>query len=627
MRILIANRGEIARRIIAGAHKGGHSTVAVYADPDRMAPHVSEANDARRIGPADLAASYLNAEALIGAMADSGADAVHPGYGFLAENGAFARAVIGAGYTWIGPHPEAMERMGSKIEARRIADSAGVPTIPGYDESQLPADLAAAADRIGYPVLVKASAGGGGRGIRIAHEPDKFLAALEEASTEAERAFGDGAMIVERFIQQPRHVEVQLIGDKHGNVIHLGTRECSLQRRYQKVIEEAPAPNLPAETIVAMGDAAVALGHNMSYDSAGTVEFIVDDVTGEFFFLEMNTRLQVEHPVTEQVTGLDLVDLMIRSAAGEPLGFTQEEVTITGHAFEARINAEDPWAGFVPQTGVVTDLSIPPGVRWDAAVVLGSEISPHYDSMIAKVIVDGPDRDTARLRLISALDHLVLGEVPHNAGFLRWLLTQPPVVAGRVTTRFIDELDDITAPDASQAAMAAADAFRTAADAQRQRGSVWQQIGPARLTTHTNAKTMLLERGEQGFELGLTSRYTGAPVATTVDLTGRRVAVNLNGETFTFAVPRVEDRWAPEGSGPGDSGAAITSPFPAIVVEVHAVAGQSVAQGDVLVVIEAMKMLHSLEAKGDAVIAEVRVAAGDQVESNSVLVTFAEAPE
>ncbi len=627
MRILIANRGEIARRIIAGAHKGGHSTVAVYADPDRTAPHVAEANDARRIGPAELAASYLNVDALLAAMADSGADAVHPGYGFLAENGAFARAVITAGHTWIGPHPEAMERMGSKIEARRIASAAGVPTIPGYDESQVPADLAAAADRIGYPVLVKASAGGGGRGIRIAHQPDQFLAALAEASSESERAFGDGAMIVERFIQQPRHVEVQLIGDKHGNVIHLGTRECSLQRRYQKVIEEAPAPNLPPQTLAAMGEAAVALGHNMSYDSAGTVEFIVDDVTGEFFFLEMNTRLQVEHPVTEQVTGLDIVDLMIRSAAGEPLGFAQDDVTITGHAFEARINAEDPWAGFVPQTGRVTHLVVPAGVRWDAAVVAGSEISPHYDSMIAKVIVDGPDRDTARLRLIAALDALVLGDVPHNAGFLRWLLTQAPVVAGRVTTRFIDELDDITAPDASLAALAGADAFRTAAAVEHRRGSVWQQVGPVRLTTHKNTKTMLLDRNDEHFEVEPASRYTGAPVATSIDLAGRQVAVNLDGETFTFVVPRVEERWAPEGSGPGDSGAAITSPFPAIVVEVHAVAGQAVAQGDVLVVIEAMKMLHSLEAKGDAVIAEVRVAAGDQVESNSVLVTFAEAPE
>ena len=420
MRILIANRGEIARRIIRTARRLGHETVAVYGDPDRNAAHVQEADVSVRLGPASLTESYLSQERLLAAIRETGAHAVHPGYGFLAENAAFARAVVDAGAHWIGPHPEAVERMGSKIEARRIAADAGVPIIPGYDESQDAADLLAAAERIGYPVLVKAAAGGGGKGIRIVHSPDAFADALAEASSEAERNFGDGAMIVERYVQRPRHVEVQIVGDRHGNVVHLGTRECSVQRRYQKVLEEAPAPNLPDATRNGLHDAAVSLAKAMDYDSAGTVEFVVDDESGDFFFLEMNTRLQVEHPVTEEVTGLDIVEMMIRSAEGEPLAIAQPDVRFDGHAFECRINAENPADGFGPDIGTIERLHVgfdggplsqPSGrCRWDAAVRAGDEVTPFYDSMIAKLIVWDQDRpaalDTLRGWLVAAMNDL-----------------------------------------------------------------------------------------------------------------------------------------------------------------------------------------------------------------------------
>ncbi|NNE13074.1 MAG: ATP-grasp domain-containing protein, partial [Ilumatobacter sp.] len=489
MRILIANRGEIARRVIRTAQRLGHETVAVYGDPDRNAAHVAEADVAFRLGPAALAESYLSQERLLAAIRETGAEAVHPGYGFFSENAAFARAVVDVGARWIGPHPEAVERMGSKIEARRLAEAAGVPIIPGYDESQDPADLAAAAERIGFPVLVKAAAGGGGKGIRIVHSPAEFDAALAEASSEAERSFGDGAMIVERYIQRPRHVEVQIVGDRHGSAIHLGTRECSVQRRYQKVLEEAPAPNLPAATRSGLHDAAVALATDMRYDSAGTVEFIVDDETGDFFFLEMNTRLQVEHPVTEEVTGLDIVELMIRSAQDEPLPIAQTDVTFTGHAFECRINAENPAEGFSPDIGTIQRLRIgfdggpvfkPTGrFRWDAAVREGDEVTPYYDSMIAKLIVWDEDREAALATLRGHLDGLRIDGLVTTAPFHRWLVDQEPVVAGRVTTRFLDET--AIPADPARAVPYAARAWNGGPTSAR---TLFEQLGSFRLTPH-----------------------------------------------------------------------------------------------------------------------------------------------
>ncbi|HUG00129.1 MAG TPA: biotin carboxylase N-terminal domain-containing protein, partial [Ilumatobacter sp.] len=603
MKILIANRGEIACRIIRTAHRLGHTTVAVYGDPDANAPHVAGATESYRLGPADLAQSYLNQDRLLAAIADTSADAVHPGYGFLAENAEFARAVVAAGCTWIGPHPEAVERMGSKIEARRIAVAAGVPVIPGFDESQEPNDLAAAAERIGYPVLVKAAAGGGGKGIRIVHEAAGFAAALAEAATEAERSFGDRAMIVERYIQRPRHVEVQLVGDRHGNAIHLGTRECSVQRRYQKVLEEAPAPNLPDATRVGLHDAAIKLANAMRYDSAGTIEFIVDDATGDYFFLEMNTRLQVEHPVTEEITGLDIVELMINSALGEPLPLTQDDVTFTGHAFEARINAEDPATGFTPQIGQVTALAhggaerfhsgAASRQRWDAAIGSGDEVTPFYDSMIAKLIVWDECRTEALASMRDALDALRIDGLVTTAPFHRWLVDQPPVIAGRVTTRFLDETD--VPADPALAAPAAAAIWRDVKSLQGRFGGAaklhdpWHQ-GCFRLTPHrSNAPVILRALDGVVHEIsptGFPPNTETEPIARTVDVDRRIVRVRHLGYPHEFTVLERSDAWAPNPLDAAGVAGAIAAPFPGVVAEVHVVPGQSVDAGSVVVVIE-----------------------------------------
>ncbi len=622
MRILIANRGEIARRIMRTVHRLGHESVAVYADPDEGAPFVGEAGTSTRIGPADLAHSYLSIESLMAAAGRCGADAVHPGYGFLSENADFARAVTDEGLIWIGPHAEAIERMGSKIEARRLADAAGVPIIPGFDRSQDLAELAAAAERIGYPVLVKAAAGGGGKGIRIVDSAGDLEGRLADARRESSLAFGDDQMIVERYVQRPRHVEVQVVGDRHGSVIELGTRECSVQRRYQKVLEEAPAPNLPDETRAGLRSSAAELARSIGYDSAGTVEFIVDDETGEHFFLEMNTRLQVEHPVTEAVTGLDLVELMIRSATGEPLPVEQSQVEISGHALEARINAEDP-SDFTPQIGTVTHLRLPDGVRWESGVELGSEISPHYDSMVAKLVVHATDRATALRRARAALADLVIGGLVTNTGFHHWLLDQAPVVDGRVTTRFLDEIDLPGRPDLAAGAAAAAHAWCVARDSTRSTGP-WGSLVGFRVTPHRGARTIALadaagERHELSIE---TTEATGDESASAVDLSNRSVAVTIAGHTHTYRVLTRSERWAPSaGTGHGHAGA-VTAPFPALVTEVKVEPGAVVAGGDVVVVIEAMKMLHSLTAAGPGVVDEVRVVEGDQIVSDQVLVTF-----
>jgi len=492
MRILIANRGEIARRVIRTARQCGHETVAVYADPDRAAPHVREASQSVHLGPAALDASYLSIDRLLDAAKRAAATAVHPGYGFLSENAAFARAVVEAGLTWVGPHPEAIARMGSKIEARRLAESAGVPVIPGFAGSQDPGDLERAAQRIGFPVLVKAAAGGGGKGIRIVREASELEAAVAAAAREAKRSFGDASLIVERYVEHARHVEVQVVGDRHGNIVDLGTRECSVQRRYQKLLEEAPAPNLPDATRSALRSAARELARSIRYDSAGTVEFVVDDDSGEFFFLEMNTRLQVEHPVTEAITGLDLVALQLRCAEGRALPLGQDDIHFDGHAFEARINAEDAAASFVPKTGTVTQLRIPEGVRFESGVECGSVVTPHYDSMLAKLIVSGPDRETARRRLAAALDELLIGGLVTNTGFHRWLVDQPPVVAGRVTTRMLEHSAfEPPAERIDEAAALAATAWSTARRAARSAGP-WNALGSFRTTTHAPERLVFL---------------------------------------------------------------------------------------------------------------------------------------
>ena len=621
MRILIANRGEIARRVIRTASVLGHDTVAVYADPDALAPHVAEATCSQRIGPAPLAESYLSVERLLAAAAETGADSIHPGYGFLSENALFAQAVLDAGLIWIGPSPQAITVMGSKIEARRLAEAAGVPVIPGYSDSQSDHALSAAAADIGFPVLIKASAGGGGKGIRIARSDTEFSNALSEARQEGERSFANADMIVERYIERPRHVEVQVVGDKHGTVIDLGTRECSVQRRYQKVLEEAPAPNLPDTTRRSLREAAVALAASIGYDSTGTVEFIVDDDDPEsFFFLEMNTRLQVEHPVTELVTGLDLVELQVRVAAGEPLGLSQDDISFRGHAIEARINAENADDDFVPQIGTVTHLEVPPECRWDSGIEIGSKISPHYDPMIAKLIVSADDRDSAREKLAEALEGLLIGGIVTNAGFHRWLLDRPEVAAGRVTTRLLDEITPSSGSDRAGAAALAASAWRS--ETSRPIGSPWHDLGGSGFTTHEHRSVLFLR--DFG---GVVHEVDDAPNqwpsgAFHVDIAGRSVVVNLDGQSHTFQIVSRSEHWAPSlGSGGGPANA-VVAPFPGVVSDVLVAPGGAVLGGDPVVVIEAMKMLHTLVAAGSGLVEEVRVSPGDTVMTDQVLVTF-----
>ena len=559
MRILIANRGEIARRVIRTAKRLGHETVAVYADPDAAAPFVADADHAVRIGPASLPESYLSIKRLLAACADTGADAVHPGYGFLSENADFAQAVLDAGLVWIGPKPNAIVTMGAKIEARRLAAEARVPIIPGFSDSQEPDDLAAAAERIG-----------------------------------------------ERYITRPRHVEVQVVGDKHGTVIELGTRECSVQRRYQKLVEEAPAPNLPDSTETGLRTAALRLAESIGYDSTGTVEFVVDDETGDYFFLEMNTRLQVEHPVTEATTGLDLVELQIRAATSLPLGVAQDSVAFAGHAIEVRINAEDVTNDFAPQIGQGTVLDVPDSVRWDAAIELGSTITPHYDPMIAKLIVHAATREAAIARLRDGLDRLLIGGIVTNGGFHRWLIDRPEFRTGRITTRFLDETELPAANGVLEAAAFAA---------HRRPGSGPWVAGDRRFTPHRPSRTVAM-RDLHG------NVHEVEPVpGTAVD-----GVVNVRGQSHTFTRLSRSEHWAPASAGSHGAANAVVAPFPAVVAEVHVEPGQAVDGADPIVVIEAMKMLHTLTAGGPGVVDEVRVATGDHVETNQILITF-ENPE
>ncbi len=649
MRLLVANRGEIAVRVANGARRMGIETVAVYSDADHNALHVRSCDAAVRIGPADPASSYLSIPAILEAAKRSAATAIHPGYGFLAENAAFATAVVEAGLTWVGPHPAAIDSMGSKINARRLAGEAGIPVIPGFDSSQDDGDLASAAERIGYPVMVKASAGGGGKGIRVVEDSADFTRRLHDAREESRRAFGDDAMIVERFITRPRHVEVQIVGDKHGSVLHFGTRECSIQRRHQKVVEEAPAPWLPDTTRDGMHRAAVQLGTAIGYDNAGTVEFIVDDGTGEFFFLEMNTRLQVEHPVTELVTGIDLVGLQLIVAAGNVLPLAQSDIAWEGHAIEARLNAEDPWQGFMPQAGTVAELDVPAGVRWDSGIARGSEVTPHYDSMVAKVIAHGPDRETARGVLLAALDDLHVVGLRTNQALLRWLLAHPRVASGPVTTRFLDEEPLPPQPDEEQAARFAALAHLTMRDEAASVGP-WTSVGATRFTPHRNPRVVTLEgiaaRHESAIS-GFNGSYTvdGTPVVVhregsqfvvehdgTVDRTpfsgsGDRLAIAHGGTSHSFRVVSREEQWLSaadhDASGAGD----LVSPFPGLVVAVDVAPGSEVHEGDPLVTLEAMKMLHALTAAGHGVVERVLVDPGMAVEQGATLVTFQPQPE
>jgi len=455
--VLVANRGEIAVRIVRAARERGIRTVAVYSEADRLAPHVLSADEAHLLGPAPSAESYLRADRLIEIAKEAGADAIHPGYGFLAERASFARDVEAAGLVFVGPSSATIAAMGDKTEARRRMAEAGVPIVPGLTEPVTDTDAALeAAESIGYPVLLKASAGGGGKGMRVVAEATALPRAFDAARREALSAFGDDSVYLERYLDRPRHIEIQVLGDAHGNVVHLGERECSIQRRHQKLVEEAPSPVLDPDERAAMGEAAVRAAQAVDYRGAGTIEFLYQD--GEFFFLEMNTRLQVEHPVTELVTGIDIVDWQLRVASGEPLAFRQEDVELHGHAIECRITSEDAANGFLPSTGTITHLSLPsgPGLRWDGGILEGSEITLHYDPLLGKLIVHGTDGPHAIERMKRALTELVIAGVESCGSFHRRVMAEDDFRSGALSIRYLEEHPELTEPEDDERVLRAA---------------------------------------------------------------------------------------------------------------------------------------------------------------------------
>lgn len=649
-KILIANRGEIACRVMRTAKRLGVGTVAVYSDADAGAMHVAMADEALRIGPAPASESYLDADAVIAAALSSGAEAIHPGYGFLSENAAFVEKVAAAGLTFIGPSAAAIRAMGLKDAARSLMEGAGVPVVPGYHgESQDGGILAVEADRIGYPVLIKARAGGGGKGMRRVDDPRDFAAAFAGAQREGLASFGDAHCLIEKYVSRPRHIEMQVFGDRHGNVVHLFERDCSLQRRYQKVIEEAPAPGMTEEMRATMGAAAVTAAKTVGYAGAGTVEFIVDASDGlrpdRFYFMEMNTRLQVEHPVTEFVTGFDLVELQLRIAAGEPLPFRQDEITLDGWAFEARLYAEDPAKGFLPAIGSLSHLRLAPedeNVRVDAGARPGDAITPFYDPLIAKLIVHGPDRSAALRRLRAALGQCQIAGTATNLAFLVALAADPDFASGAVDTGLIErKLEALVAeteiPDAAIALAALTALGLPRSDDADPWGKLsgWRSWGEARhrVVLHgSEAIPVELTITRDGYEIAARDRRVPVAVpeagrlamgetivAAEAVRTTEGVTVFTGGSSFAF---RLHDPLDGE-DDPGAAADHVASPMPGAVRSVTAAAGQVVAKGDPLLLLEAMKMEYTLRAPRDGVIAEVLAAVGDQVEQGAVLVNMA----
>ena len=639
--VLVANRGEIAVRVIRTLRAMGIRSVAVFSDADADARHVTEADVAVCIGPAPARQSYLNIAAVVDAARRTGAQAVHPGYGFLSENAEFAAALDAAGIVFIGPGVTAIQTMGDKIAAKTTVSAFGVPVVPGIARPGLTDDeLIAAAGDIGYPVLVKPSAGGGGKGMRVVHEASELAAALTSARREAGAAFGDDTLFLERFVLNPRHIEVQVLADGYGNVVHLGERECSLQRRHQKVIEEAPSPLLDAPTRARIGAAACDTARSVDYTGAGTVEFIVSaDRPDEFFFMEMNTRLQVEHPVTEMVTGVDLVELQVRIAAGDKLPIAQDDVTLTGHAIEARVYAEDPANGFLPTGGDVLGLAEPrgPGVRVDSGLADGTVVGSDYDPMLAKVIAHAADRPGALRALDRALaDTAVLG-VTTNIEFLRFLLADPDVVAGRLDTGLLDRrTTDFAAAQPGDTELIAAAAYKWLRSWPVPAGNLWEVPSGWRIGAHAPT-TVRLHAGERVDHVYLTGTPNGAtavveqgePHTLTASLDADRLVVTLDGLRTDYLVAATAGHIWLAGSGrttvvdelreapvrPDDEhggDAELVSPMPGSVVAVGVEDGGTVTAGAVVVAVEAMKMEHALTAPVDGVV-ELLVAVGDQV--------------
>jgi geranyl-CoA carboxylase alpha subunit len=610
-RILVANRGEIALRVMRTANEMGYRTVAVYSDADADAPHVAFADDAVRIGPPPAGESYLKVAGILDAARRSGADAVHPGYGFLSENAAFAEACEKAGLVFIGPPPAAIAAMGNKAAAKRRMIEAGVPCVPGYQGADQGDDaLAQEARKIGLPVMVKAAAGGGGRGMRLVTTDADLLDAIRTARTEAESAFGSGELILEKAVVDARHVEIQIFADSHGNVIHLGERDCSVQRRHQKVVEEAPSPAVDAGLRARMGAAAVAAARAIGYRGAGTVEFLLG-ADGQFYFLEMNTRLQVEHPVTEEITGLDLVEWQLRVARGEKLPLGQDDVRLDGHAIEVRLYAEDPYADFLPQTGRVEVWSPAglPGVRYDSGVMDGSVISPFYDPMIAKVIARGATREEARQRLVEALKAtVVLGPVT-NRHFLVRLLGHPEFAAGEATTAFLGK-HAFPAP-------AIGDRHWQLAAQLLWEDSAAHYPAPLRGWRNSNPEPTPIRLAAGGVERLVP--VSGGPQESVPHwIDGKDVLVDLDGLTVRFT----DRTYAPPAQAAAGSDGRLRAPMDGRIVAIKVAAGDKVTKGQTLVVLEAMKIQHQLKAGVDAEIDSVAVQEGQQVANRAILVTM-----
>lgn len=648
-RLLIANRGEIARRIMRTAHDMGISTVAIYADGDANAPFVSEADSAVALNGRTTAETYLDVGKVLDACRRSGADAIHPGYGFLSENEAFAQAVIDAGLKWLGPTPKVIGLMGDKLSAKRLMDEAGVPTLPGV-EIEANTDIAAEAAKIGYPVLVKASAGGGGRGMRVVENEAGLVAAVEGAKREAGSSFGDDTVFLEKWLATSRHVEIQILGDSHGNLVHCYERECSIQRRHQKIIEEAPSPAVDDALRSRMGDAAIAAAKKLGYSSAGTVEFLLSG--DDFYFLEVNARLQVEHPITEEIIGKDLVREQIRVAEGETLSFTQEDISINGHAIEARLYAEDPAKGFLPAPGPV--LAWTPSTigkaRFDSGVETGSEISTQFDPMIAKVIVHAPTRREAASRLARVLETTEIQGLKTNRDFLVTTLRTPEYLAGDTTTDFIERVKPSLTREVSRQELVEA-AIATTIEGQARRRASAKVLGT--MSSGWRNSTMPMERISYKFgkkeEVEVAYKrqrndefavivddqamqvtcYAGGEGNVDLDIDGRRLHFNVaphvedwlvhsnNGDLRLTELPRYPSTDSDE------SGGGLTAPMPGSVLATQVVAGAKVAKGDLLVILEAMKMEHRITAPRDGVVESLHVNVGEQVENAQLLVTLA----
>jgi propionyl-CoA carboxylase alpha chain len=656
-KILVANRGEIACRVFKTAKAMGIGTVAVYSDADRDALHVQMADEAVHIGPAASAESYLVIDKIIDACRQTGADAVHPGYGFLSENSTFRDALDEAGITFIGPGKKAIESMGDKITSKLIAEKAGVNTIPGYTDVVKDADHAVEiSNGIGYPVMLKASAGGGGKGMRVAWSEEECREGFERATNEARASFGDDRVFIEKFIQEPRHIEIQVIADGHGNVIYLGERECSIQRRHQKVIEEAPSPFLTEEVRQRMGEQSCALARAVDYQSAGTVEFIAD-ADMNFYFLEMNTRLQVEHPVTELVTGQDLVELMIRVAAGEQLPLAQEDVTLTGWALESRVYAEDPFRNFMPSTGRLVKYIAPEGegVRVDTGVYEGGEVSMFYDPMIAKLITYGKDRKQATERMVDALDSYYIRGVNHNISFLNALMVHPRFVAGKLTTNFIAEeypdgfsadlvpQDDPAITTVVAAAVNKKYRDRSAQQSGQMSGYSYQPPSEWVVVTGDESQPVSITQNEAGFSASIEG--TDYRIDTQWKLGEPLFKANINGKTVCLQVDRSGSEFvlfyrgaqkralvltprAAELNGymlhkePPDMSKYLLSPMPGLLVSLAVKEGDEVKEGEELAVVEAMKMENSLRAVQDGVVKTVSAEVGDSLVVDQPIIEF-----